>query len=428
MKKLSLILLAFVIVFSACKKEDVSPSDSSNNSNNNNDNNNTSAYLWEFNITPKTLLAVDNSDNVYFIGATSNDEYAIYSLDKDGSQKWKTVIGNNYSSNLGLMLADNHVIVFRNDNLVSYNITDGLEEWTQTTDYYINNMAYSNNTVYTTEYSAFTDLLKIKAFSVSTGTKNWEKNMTYLQFPKISAHNNIICLSAKNTNPYPEEFGFSVFKDNGASVDSLWGKYITNGNTSVACSPHKAIFDGQGNLFFEDDASGSTIVYSYNENTGTENWNVQIKNIRLAKNLAMLYTQGKLVATFRSDDSWGIENSFAVIDASNGSVTNTVVDGIHDENLFALTGDNTIISYTQDDNGINLLKYSTDGTLLSTDKPNYIQGSILSSYNDIKINSAGNLYIAGSDKVYCATHSFTQAPSGTWALINANNANTNSIN
>ena len=154
---------------------------------------------------------------------------------------------------------------------------------------------------------------------------------------------------------------------------------------------------------------------------------MQINDDRLSVYVAMIYTQGKLIATYRSDESWGIENSFAVIDASSGSVTKTVVEGIGDENLFTLTGDNGIISYTVDNSGKNLLKYSIDGTLLSTDKPDYAQGELL-LYHDIKINSAGNLYLAGGSYVYCATHSFSQAPSGTWSSINANNANTNSIN
>ncbi len=418
------------IAFNSCKKDKPLTDPNSTNTNNNDGegNNSDSDYKWEFDIKVKTDIVTDQQDNAYFIGCDADDNYAIYSVDKTGQKNWSTSITNPDFYNLRIMLAvDKIVVSYRWDNLACYSTNDGSQVWEKTLQNGYKDMAYSNGKVYVAEYSILNNVFVLSSVSLSSGATNWEKNVTKLNDPRLSVDNNIICVAGQDKEPYPYQFGFNVYKDNGSSCDLLWSNFkeSVSGNTVIS---HKAIFDGQGNLYYEDETSGNTVVYSYNETTGTENWNVQIKDIVMANKVAMIYTQGKLIATYRSDDSWGIENSFAVIDASNGSILNSVEEGIHSEDIFLLTGDNALITYTQDDNGINLLKYSTDGTLISTDKPAYAQGIMLSSYSYIKINSDGDLYIAGYDRLYCADHSFTQASLSDWSSINGNNYNTNSIN
>jgi len=424
-----LLIIGMFVAFSSCNKDDDSVTNPNTNTNTGGDNNSSeSDYKWDFKINVKTDIVVDQQDNLYFVACDNDDAYALYSLDKNGQKNWSTDISNPGFTNISIMLANDKVVIsYKWDNLACYNTSDGSQVWENTLQYGFKDMAYSNNNVYVAEYNIMSNSFILSSVSLASGTSNWEKAVTKLTEPRISVNNNIICVAGSDKEPYPYKYGFNVYKDNGSSCDLLWSyfKEESSGGSAIA---HRAIFDGQGNIYYEDETSGKTVVYSFNENTGNENWNVQIKNIKLANKLAMIYTQGKLIATYRSDDSWGIENSFAVIDVSNGSILSSVEEGIHDENIFVLTGDNKFITYLQDDSGIKLLEYSTDGTLLNTQMPEYAQGIMLSSYGYIKINSEGDLYITSSKYLHCADHSFSQAGTGTWSSINGNNRNTNSLN
>lgn len=426
LSRLSMYLLIALLAFSSCGKDEVTEPADSNNSGTGGDE--TSAYKWTYEVdnSIRSEFVLDENDNIYFVGADYNDNFSLYSIDKTGQKNWSVDVsynigGTNLSS---IMYADGKIITTTTlGNIYCYDSNNGSLLWEKSM--YSNSVAYSNNTLYVANYSIMSVELTISALNIADGSEKWTRIERKLVEPKISVNNNIICVACEDKNPYPYKFGMVVYKDNGSSCDSAWSVFSegVSGN-----KPHKAIFDGQGNLYIQDGTSGKTVVYSYNENTGAENWNVQIKDVDMANDVAMIYSSGKIIATYRSDDSWGIENSFASIDASTGAILNSVEEGIHDENMLLLTGDDNLVSFTQDDQGvIHLLKYGIDGSLINTEAPDYAKDIMLSAYDNVRINGEGDLIILSGKYIYCAEHSFVKPVQGTWSSINGNNQNTNSL-
>ena len=426
MKKTVIYFLAVLIAFSSCVKDSTTEPSTPSDNTGNSGGSSSSLFKWEYEIVDLggsifnevPLMLVDENDNVYVLNSNENQELFLVSLNKDGQKNWEVKVSDIYNTHKIMGTNDKIIVAYSWDKLAAFSKADGTKLWEISMQNGFYDMAFSNGTIYVSENNTYNDYTTLTAISESTGNINWQKIFNKITYPKLSANNNLLSISYRNEHNYPYEYGLMVLKDNNSSFDSLW---------SVAGKPHRAIFDGQGNIYFEDDGSGSTIVRSYNAETGVENWNTQIKDITLANVVSMIYTSGKVVATYRSDDSWAIENSFAILNASDGSIIAQKENSIHDEYLLLLTGDDKILTFYQDEAGIHKILYNLDGSVANTEKPDYAQGIILSAYHDLKINSQGNLYILSSDYLYCAEHDLSPSPSGAWVSIHGNYNNTNNL-
>jgi outer membrane protein assembly factor BamB len=435
MKKIYSILIATVVLFSSCSKhnDDISNPDDGNGDNNNNEE--TSSYKWSYSLddspmigsyTPLSMV-VDNDDNVYVLEVPDNSSsnLDILSINKNGELNWRSTVTNNF--NLADLLAANGIVFVASNSytITAFDMNDGTKLWERELLLGYSTMAYYNGVLFVTESSMFEEEVRLTAFEAQSGTPITDYSHSQAYYPRMSVNGNLICLTMENTETYPHSYGLIMLKYENSAFTELWNKFY-QADESSNIKAHKAIFDGQGNVYYEDNASDSTIVRSYNANTGNENWNTEIKDIPLADISSMLYTQNRLIAAYRSDDSWGIENSFAIINTQDGSIIAKVDEGIQNETLFILSGDDKIVTFKQNNSEGHLITYSLDGNVSSND----ILGNTeyIYSFIDVKINSDGDIYILKNNSINCADQSLVKPSSGTWSSYSGTNGNTNALN
>ncbi len=429
MRKTPLVFIAIVLAFASCTKEDITPIP--DDPDNNQDTANNSLALWEYQIDEYdallTDLVLDNNDNSYFF-AKANDEYFLYSLDKNGAVRWDQTIpfGSYLSSEI--MLADDKLILsYQWDVIAAYNINDGSQIWSTTLSISFSDMAYSNGTIYVAQSSNYNS--KITALEVSSGSVKWDYKMDKHVDTKISVCQNTICVASDYRLPWPWEIGITVLTDDGTLSTKSWSDFKPYDPNDVAANPYRACFDGLGNLYYEEGVEDTTYIHSYKISNGQENWEKKLCNFGLPEP-AILFGNGKVTASYKSDESWGIVNSLITLDASTGNTVKQNDDIILNDEQVLLTGDySTVVFNRLVDDVPTMQLYSSSGDLASSVNADYL-GWFVTSLSDCRITSEGNLIViqGGDGIVKCAKANFIQAKAGTWSCRKGTNANTNSIN
>ncbi len=429
MKKLTLILLAFVIVFSSCKKEDVSPSDSSNNSNTDNNDNSTTTYLWDYQFSDFDYniskdIALDNNDNIYGIGKFDNENY-VYSINKDGNLNWKVTLSEaSYNKHDLITITDNELIIGYNwDKLAALNLSDGSLLWENTLTTGFVDMAYNNGILYLAQCNTFDHLSILSSISPSTGTTNWQINLDHHADPRISVYQDKICLATRNElSTY--NLGISIYKDNGSDASLLWRKSTDIDYQSKPTT--RAIFDGQGNVYYEEAAHDTSYIHSYKLSDGSENWVKKLCNYSLPDPV-ILYSNGKIIASYKDDDSWGIVTSIAIIDASSGNI-DAQKEGVilADEQVLLQSNNSFLVFNRLKDSKPTIQVLDQTGGLVSSRNTEAF-GSLI-SFDDCRINSSGNLVILDGEHLVCTKANYTSPTIGTWSCRQGTNKNTKSLN
>jgi len=218
-----------------------------------------------------------------------------------------------------------------------------------------------------------------------------------------------------------------MFKNNGSTASVLWSKVHSYDFMITDPYPYPAIFDGQGNLLYEEATADTSYIHSYKVNSGSENWATKLFDLDL-RTPTILYGDGKVIATYLDDNTWGMVNSSAVMDASNGNIVKRNSNIIQNDNQILLTGDNSHIVFNRLLNSKpTLQEYGVSGNLVKSIDFSFFSSSI-HSMKDCKINSRGDILFIGGDGVVCYKAGVKPPKSGTWCTNRGSNGNTNSIN
>ncbi len=436
MKQIQLFLFAIVIAFASCTPEDIVPipDDPNNNQDNHTDTSANSLALWEYKIDEYdvllTDLVLDNNDNSYFF-AKADDKYFLYSLDKIGTLRWSQELPFGSYLNSGIMLAgDKLILSYQYDIIAAYNINNGTEIWSTTLSVSFSDMAYNDGIIYVAQTTTWDTESKISAIDAGTGAVKWDYPMDKHIDTKISVYKNAICVVSEFQLPWPFEIGLTILTDNGSSATEVWRHYQPrDNNPSEPIKPRRASFDGLGNIYYEESTTDTTYIHAHKVSDGTVNWAKKLCNFGLPEP-AILFGNGKVTASYKSDESWGIVNSLITLDASTGNTENQNDDIILNDEQVLLTGDySTVVFNRLVDDVPTMQLYSSSGDLVSSASADYL-GWFVTSLSDCRISSEGNLIViqGGDGIVKCIKAGLTQAKAGTWSCRKGTNANTNSIN
>lgn len=428
MKNTTIIFLAIAIAFVSCGKDEITsvltdPNDTLTTEN--------PTALWEYEFDQidvlLTDLVVDNNDNSYFF-AKANEEYVLYSLDKEGALRWSSTIPFGSYLNSGIMLAgDKLILSYQYDVVAAYNLNDGSQIWSTTLTVSYSDMAFSEGIVYVAQTTTFNTESQISAIDASTGAIKWEHYMDKHIGTKISVHENQICVVSDYQLPWPFEIALTILSDNGTSATEVWSHFKPYDSNESYAKPRRATFDGLGHIYFEEDVTDTTYIHSYNVSDGQENWETKLCNFGLPEPF-ILYGNGIITASYKSDESWAIVNSIVTLEASTGNIIKQNDDVVLNDSQVLLTGDNSTLVFNRLLNDEPTLQvYDLNGDLINTFSADYL-GMMVTSLVDCKITSEGNLVIIDQEKVMAIEANFTPALSGTWSCRKGTNGNTNSIN
>lgn len=434
MKRIPLILFAIILAFVSCTKEEITPiPDNPNNNQDTVTNSSTtnSLVLWEYEIDQNgvilTDLVLDNKDNSYFF-SRANDEYVIYSFDKDGSLRWSKTLSFGSYLNSGIMLADNKLVLSNNYNVVAaYDLNDGTELWSTPLSVGYSDMAYSDGTIYVAQTTTWDTESQISAIDASDGTVMWDYPMDQYVETSISVYKNHICIVSEDNSPWPFEIGLTVLTDNGTGATESWKFYQARDvSPSEPVKPRRASFDGLGNLFYEESTTDTTYIHSYKVSNGQENWKKKLCNFGLPEPV-ILFGDGKVTASYKSDESWAIVNSIITLDASTGNTVKQNDDIILNDSQVLLTGDYSTVVFNRLLDDQPTMQVYANGDLTSSTSADYL-GWLVTSFADCKITSDGNLVLVSGGRIVCVDAQLSPATAGTWSCRKGTNANTNSIN
>ena len=401
MKKTPLIFLAIILAFISCSKDNVTPTpeDPKNNSDTSSTTENSSA-LWQYEIDEYdallTDLVLDNNDNSYFF-ARANNEYVLYSLDKNGALRWNQTIPDGSYSNSEIMLAgDKLILSYQWDVIAAYNINDGSQIWSTTLSISFSDMAYSNGTIYVAQSTTFNTESQISALEASSGTVKWDYKMDKHVEAKISVYQNDICVVTDFRLPWPWEIGLTVLTDNGTGATESWRDFKPYDPNEVAANPYRASFDGLGNLYYEEAVADTTCIHAYKVSDGTVNWEKKLCDFGLTAEPIILFGNGIVTASYKSDESWRIGNSHMTLDASTGNTIKQNDDIILEDAQILLTSDySTVVFNRLLDDAPTMQVYGSNGDLSSSISAGFLGNSVL--FSDCRITSEGNLIIIESE-------------------------------
>ena len=428
MKNTTIIFLAMALAFVSCGKDDITsvivdPNDTLTTEN--------PTALWEYKIDQLdvllTDLVVDNSDNSYFF-AKANEEYVLYSLDKEGTLRWSSTIPFGSYQNSEIMLAgDKLILSYQYDVVAAYNLNDGSQIWSIPLSISFSDMAYSDGIIYVAQTTTFDTESQISAIDANTGTINWEHHMDQHIETKISVYENQICVVSDYRLPWPFEIALTILSDNGTSATVAWSHLKSYDSNQSYARPRRATFDGLGHIYFEEDVTDTSYIHSYNVSDGQENWETKLCNFGLPEPV-ILYGNGIITASYKSDESWAIVNSIVTMDATTGNIIKQNDDVILNDSQVLLTGDNSTIVFNRLLNDEPTMQvYDLNGDLINASSADYL-GLMVTSLIDCRITSDGNLLVIDVEKVMAIEANFTPALSGTWSCRKGTNGNTNSIN
>ncbi|MFA9391293.1 MAG: PQQ-binding-like beta-propeller repeat protein [Prolixibacteraceae bacterium] len=438
MRQLPIYLLIVIFVLSACNPDNIIPgiddlinTDSipgmDDFSDDPSDDPTNEAVLWEYEDFDMAItdLVVDGKDNVYFYTKV-DEEYVLSAINNKGEVNWKIALtGGSYMQN-AIMLANDKIILSYDYNVLAcFNTADGSEVWkTSITNF--SDMAFSNGTIYLAQTITWDTQSWVTAVDVSNGDVKWEQTMDKHIATKISADQNHICFASEDQLNYPYKIGITLLTDQGDNVTIDWDFYKEYDSSDIAAKPRRASFDDQGNVFYEEGTTGSTYIYSFDVSEGTENWNTKLSDFALPDPV-VLYYPGKIVASYKSDESWAIVNSTVILNSADGTVVKKNDDIVLNDNQILLTGDySTVVFNLLKGNQPTLQIYSPTGELSVSENTDYV-GWFITSIVDVRIATEGNLLIYYSDKLQCIKQDLAVPKAGTWYVRKGNNANTNSL-
>jgi outer membrane protein assembly factor BamB len=426
MKNTYIILLAIIFVFVSCEKDETDSSTTDPN-----DTTENSSVLWEYEIDQFNVLltdiVLDDSDNSYFF-ARANDEYFLYSLDNAGALRWSKTIAFGSYLNSGIMLAgDKLILSYQYDVVAAYNLSDGSEIWSTTLSVGYSDMAYNNGIVYVAQSATSNNESNISALDANTGSVKWDYFMDKHIDTKISVDQDQICVVSDDQLPWPYEIALTVLTDNGSDATLAWNISKPHVYMESEAKARRAIFDGLGNIYFEEDVTDTTYIHSYNAANGTENWETKLCNWGLPEPV-ILFGNGIVTASYKSSEQWAIVNSIASINATTGEIIKKNEEIISNDAQVLLTSNNSTVVFNRLlDDQPTMQIYDSYGDLTSSMSASFL-GWFVTSFNDCRITSEGNLIYLNDETVICADAKLTQANSGTWSCKKGTNGNTNSIN
>lgn len=436
MRQLSIYLTIILFALVSCNPDNIIPgiddlndTDSIAGNDDPSDDPTNDAVLWEYKVDnydmALTNMVVDSKDNAYFYSRV-DDENVLWAINNKGELNWKiTLTGGSYMQN-AIMLANDKIILSYDYNVLAcFNPADGSEIW-KTTITNFSDMAFSNGTIYLAQTITWNTQSWVTAVDVNSGNIKWEKLMDKHIETKISAYQNHICFASEDQLNYPFKIGITMLTDNGDNVTENWKFYKEYDSSNIAVKSRRATFDDQGNVFYEEGTSGSTYIYSFKVADGAENWNSKLSDFELP-DPALLFYPGKIVASYKSDESWGIVNSTIILNSADGKVVKKNDDIVLNDSQILLTGDySTVVFNLLKDNQPTLQIYTSTGELSSSENMDYV-GWFINSIEDARITTEGNLLIYYGDKLQCIKQSLAVPKSGTWYVRKGNNANTNSL-
>lgn len=422
MKRLTILLFATLLVFAACKKSDVtSPTD------NNDDSQTDELVKWEFKSDDKGFkdyMALDNSDNMYFLDLISSSESKLKSVNKNGKLLWSVTINSSYSYDSQISIYNDKLILAHDKKTISvYNLSDGALLWTNQLAYEIYNFSVNAGIIYVATASFSYSKSKLYSFNVNSSSVILEILYDKTDYMYVSSKGANICLTKQILEGADAKISICLCDDNGVE---LWNAKFLASDYSE--EPTMAIFDDEGNVYFEESANdNSTNIHSYKVAGGALNWENQLTTDDSNRSL-MLYSQSqsKIIVAYNSITSTQLDD-IKIIDIASGNV-DAVIAEVNSGNRTFLTGSNTFIVFNQTSSSLpKMYEYDLSGSIIKTTKINQVIGNT-SHYKDAKINSAGDLLIFGKGmKVYCLDTKFTSPKVNDWHSVNGNNQNMNSL-
>lgn len=429
MKKITIIIFAFIIVLASCGKTD--NVDDGNNGGNPPDDNTVVNYTYKISGYDMALtsLVLDNNNNAY-IYVKAGADYKLISIGSDGKLRWsKTLTNGTYSTDgSGIMVVNDKILLsYRYDQLGCYTTTDGSEIWDVQLNNNYSELAYNNDVVYVAQTTAFKNESELTAYDLSTGSKNWTEVMTSHHESCVSVDGDFICFSTSDETNTPLKEGITMFQDNGNTVAKLWSYYeIADGNNPIW--PRKAIFDGNGNVFYETGASDSCYVFSFNQNSGNINWKSLISPYYPPKN-TLLYGNGKIMCSYY--DSQMSKESVAIIDATSGTIVkelSTIIGSIGNFQMLLTGSIETLVFNNLNNQKPAIQLYNSNGTLSKTIDAGFYDGNIAYDIDDAKIDTHGNLVMNLGDKILSAKLGLATIGTNTWNYSQGTNGNANTLN
>jgi len=443
MKKISILLLSTLLIFTACNKDDeAEPASNPNSTTSNTDNggNNSSTdttttdggtiweYNTEYNSCMQSLLILDANDNSYFVNKESGYIKNIYSIKKDGTLNWKIATDDVYSRDL--MVVNDKLFYLSGVNnpygtpntVRCYNTIDGSLLWTcdVSTGY---QMAYSNNTLYVL-VNVDNSNSAIISVNPSSGAQNWNQTLTGVCEASLRTNGTLLCVSANEIKYENADNtgGVIMYNDNGSGATELWKWETVNYHTDRAIP--FSIFDGNGNVFYADFTNSTTKVKCFNQTNGNLNWETQVSGVSSYRS-NIYYNNNRIFITYY-DQAWSdivMTNSISVLNSTDGSII-SANNGILSQQLptdVYITGNNNFLEFN---NNFTLNLHSESGSNILDYSFSYM------SCNDLKITSEGNIIIQSNDngRIYCVKASLVAPSTSSWAYFDGNAANTCGIN
>ena len=444
MKKISILLLSVLLIFTACDKDETEPatnpsSTTSTTDDDNDDNSGTDDtttedgdIMWEYDTeyyqNMQSLLVLDANDNSYFVNKESNYIRNIYSIKKDGTLNWKVATDDVYARDLMVVNDKLYYLSGANNpygtpNTVRcYSTIDGSLLWTSDVSTGFQ-MAYSNNTLYVL-VNVDNSNSAIISIDPNSGAQNWSETLTGICDASLRTNGTHLCVTANEIKYENSDNtgGVTMYSDNGSGLTQNWRWETIDYHTNRA-TPF-SILDGNGNVFYADFTGSTTKVKCFNETTGELKWETQVASVSSWK--ANIYYNNNRVFVTYYDQPWSdlvMTNSISVLNSTDGSIisSNSGVLSQHLPTDVYITGNNNFLelnnSYTlnlHSESGSNILSYPFE----------YM------SCNDLKITSEGNIIIQSEDngKIYCVKASLVAPSASSWAYFDGNAGNTCGIN
>ena len=427
MKKITTILFAFIIILAACGKTDEIPEEKPDNGGDKSLVN----YTYKISDYDMSLtgLVLDNNDNAY-IYVKAGSDYKLLSIGTDGKLRWSKTIADGQTSTdgFGIMIVNDKILLsYRYDQLGCYSVTDGSELWDVHLNTNYSELAYNNNVVYVAQTTDFANQSELTAYDINTGSKKWTEVLTSHFESRLSLNGDKICFSTRDEDTYPYKEGITMFQDNGNSVTELWSFFeIADGNNPLW--PRKAIFDGQGNVFYETGSSDSCYVFSFNQNSGNQNWKTLVSPVYPANN-TILYSNGKVFCSYYKAEME--KESVAIIDANTGVLKkelNKIIGSMHEFQML-LTGNAEILVFNNiHNNKPEIQLYSANGSLSKSIDASFYNGVIAYDIEDAKIDKHGNLIMNLDDEILSVKLNLATIGSNSWNYRQGTNGNTNALN
>ncbi len=439
MRKISILLFSVLLIFMSCEKDETTPTNNSSNTSNTDNTDTTSInegdVLWKYNTEysykMKSLLVMDNNDNIYFVSEESTYIKYIYSIKKDGALNWK--IETDDMSSRDLMLVNDKLFYLSGENnpygsantVRCYNVADGSLLWTSEVNTG-SQLSYSNNSIYVL-YNVDNSNSAIISINPTSGAQNWNETLTGVCDASLRTNGTHLCVTANELKYENADNtgGVFMYNDNGTGITEAWTWETTDYHTNRATP--LSIFDGNGNVFYADFTGSTTKVKCFDENTGNLNWEKKVADFSSFK-ANIYYNNNKVFITYY-DQSWSdlvMTNSISVLNSVDGEII-SVNNGILNFNTptdVYIDGNNNFIEYNTDhtlnihsENGVVNKKYTFD-------QIEYMD------CRDLKITSDGNIIIQSpaDGYIYCIKANLSIPSTNSWTYFDGNAANTNGIN